>query len=545
MLPNSARIHNLKTFGCRVWVRPPGKRKTKLIPNSRKGIFLGYVPYTMRNMLWFDPETSRVKIANHARYDEGYNDLPASQIPPNVIHLQRTDNGNAPEADTIKIAASDLEFYISPFAELIHRTVKLTPRSNHPLFGFKLADDELLQRSYITAIAPNSPASKIFSTLKSTRRQLKGAYLISVNHHPVFTTEQASKALQDIQDEGVYKEIDMIFAPEQKMSIKDIRKAANDYGLFAPTTKWDDTAAIAEDDEDPPFLDREQINMLNGTKFTTEEINQHFREMQNIRQEIKSRNLNNIRAKIERQLAPTEDDMDISIPTLDIQSLKAITKLRHPELFEDNSHDSFDQADISTELIELMINAIQSKETTPEEQALGYFTRRKLKSLNTWKEWKAGETQQIDQFTELQMFGEPILLDQKHKHIILRPHWQYNVKRNGTRRARLCCNGSKLAAPILHALAMTYSSCVEHPIQRLFFAISAQLNLKVYGGDAKDAYAHSPGSHIPTYMSIDDAYAEWHYERYGKHIDRKLVLPIQRALQGSPESGRLWEEHCN
>ena len=59
-------FHNLKTFGCRVWVRPPGKRKTKLIPNSRKGIFLGYVPYTMRNILWFDPHTSRVKIANHA-----------------------------------------------------------------------------------------------------------------------------------------------------------------------------------------------------------------------------------------------------------------------------------------------------------------------------------------------------------------------------------------------------------------------------------------------------------------------------------------------
>ena len=74
----------------------------------------------------------------------------------------------------------------------------------------------------------------------------------------------------------------MIFAPEQKMSIKDIRKAANDYGLFAPTTKWDDTAAIAEDDEDPPFLDREQLNMLNGTKFTPEELNQHLREMRNI-----------------------------------------------------------------------------------------------------------------------------------------------------------------------------------------------------------------------------------------------------------------------
>ena len=98
----------------------------------------------MQNILWFDPETSRVKIANHARYDEGYNDLPSSQIPPNVIHLQRTDNGEAPEEDTFKISTTDLQFYINPFAELIHRTVKLTPPLKHPLFGFQLSDDELL-----------------------------------------------------------------------------------------------------------------------------------------------------------------------------------------------------------------------------------------------------------------------------------------------------------------------------------------------------------------------------------------------------------------
>ena len=57
---------HLRTFGCRVWVRPPGKRKAKLKPNSRKGIFLGYVPYTTRNILWYDVETSRIKIATHA-----------------------------------------------------------------------------------------------------------------------------------------------------------------------------------------------------------------------------------------------------------------------------------------------------------------------------------------------------------------------------------------------------------------------------------------------------------------------------------------------
>ena len=77
-------LSNLRTFGCRVWVRPSTKRVAKLIPNSKKGIFLGYVPYTTRNILWYDLETSKVKIATHARFDEGMNDLPISDIPPNV-----------------------------------------------------------------------------------------------------------------------------------------------------------------------------------------------------------------------------------------------------------------------------------------------------------------------------------------------------------------------------------------------------------------------------------------------------------------------------
>ena len=33
---------------------------------------------------------------------------------------------------------------------------------------------------------------------------------------------------------------------------------------------------------------------------------------------------------------------------------------------------------------------------TPKEEALGYFTRRKLKKLSTWNEWEAGEHKQIN-----------------------------------------------------------------------------------------------------------------------------------------------------
>jgi len=43
----------LRAFGCQAWVRPPGQQSAELIPNSRKGIFLGFIPNTDNNILWY------------------------------------------------------------------------------------------------------------------------------------------------------------------------------------------------------------------------------------------------------------------------------------------------------------------------------------------------------------------------------------------------------------------------------------------------------------------------------------------------------------
>ena len=59
-----------RTFGCRVWVRPPGRCSAKFRINSRECTFLGFLPNTTTNILWYDAETNRVKIAKHARFDE-------------------------------------------------------------------------------------------------------------------------------------------------------------------------------------------------------------------------------------------------------------------------------------------------------------------------------------------------------------------------------------------------------------------------------------------------------------------------------------------
>jgi len=46
-------------------------------------------------------------------------------------------------------------------------------------------------------------------------------------------------------------------------------------------------------------------------------------------------------------------------------------------------------------------------------------------------------------------------------------------------------------------------------------------------------------------MKLDDAFQDWCLERTGVLLDKDLVLPALRALQGHPEATRLWEEHSS
>ena len=90
-------------------------------------------------------------------------------------------------------------------------------------------------------------------------------------------------------------------------------------------------------------------------------------------------------ARIQSTQYSTEDDMDFHATSLDINSLRAITKIQEKSHFP-NLDLSISPEYLPTGLIHLTINYIQSKSTTPENQVLGHFTRRNLKILSTWYE---------------------------------------------------------------------------------------------------------------------------------------------------------------
>ena len=102
-----------------------------------------------------------VKIAKHAKFDEGMNDIPLDQLPPNAMQLQRSELGNQLPADKQEINSSDLTFTISPFDTIMTKEIRMS--CNSRTFGLHLKTDEINQRTYIENITPNSSAGKSFN----------------------------------------------------------------------------------------------------------------------------------------------------------------------------------------------------------------------------------------------------------------------------------------------------------------------------------------------------------------------------------------------
>jgi hypothetical protein len=189
---------------------------------------------------------------------------------------------------------------------------------------------------------------------------------------------------------------------------------------------------------------------------------------------------------------------------------------------------------------------LQTADMTPEERRLSKFSHRTLQHLPNWTTWDAAFNAQLDTHCTAGLFGQPVPRPKPIDGVppnILRIQWSNVIKPDGTRKARACLNGSKWAAPHLRQFAQTYASCIEQPCMRMFFAIAAAKGLVVTSADTTNPYQQSPPPTQKCYMMINDAFRSWYQKRYGVDVDPKThIVPLERAMQGYPEAGALWEE---
>lgn len=94
------------------------------------------------------------------------NNLPPDLIPPNVVHLQHTQNGEPLPAESEEMDVAEFTFHLNPFLFTMVKGIPVT--CENPDFGITLASDELNHRAYITDVKENSTADKLCATHRST-----------------------------------------------------------------------------------------------------------------------------------------------------------------------------------------------------------------------------------------------------------------------------------------------------------------------------------------------------------------------------------------
>ncbi len=167
------------------------------------------------------------------------------------------------------------------------------------------------------------------------------------------------------------------------------------------------------------------------------------------------------------------------------------------------------------------------------------LTRKFLQKQDDWNDWYQSEHKQLDQYEAQGTLGAPCVLPPGAN--LLPLLWTYMIKDDGTKKARCVCNGSpKMKGTV--TLGDTYAGSLEQTGSRIFWAATAINNFITIGADVSNAFAEAPPPKAPLYVSIDQPYRDWYKKKYPNKppLSDSHVLPVHGALQGHPESARLW-----
>jgi len=171
------------------------------------------------------------------------------------------------------------------------------------------------------------------------------------------------------------------------------------------------------------------------------------------------------------------------------------------------------------------------------------LTRGKLKTAPDWSEWQQSEGVMLDQYEEQGLFGEPVPATDKDA--IFNLVWMYVDKElDKQKKARCTCDGSTRGGQV-RVLDYTYANCVDQTSSRIFYAVAAAENLLVYGANVANAFGEAPPQKQGFYIRPDKAFIDWWASKGRPPIPPGRVIPVLKAMQGHPESPRLWERHVD
>jgi len=190
---------------------PAGRRQAKPISDGRKGINLGYAG-SMKNILFWDPKTEKVRECLHVIFKEAMNDLPFNEKPPNAHLLDCLKTGKLDEIDIGEMPLPDLDVSTCPFVETKRVTVHVDYEHDFPL-GLTFHTCTRLHHAYVhRAIRP--PVG--FHTTHSFKSQFIGAYIVSLNDSPIFDVQDIDAIVDRLASSATAPDTVVLeLAPEQ------------------------------------------------------------------------------------------------------------------------------------------------------------------------------------------------------------------------------------------------------------------------------------------------------------------------------------------
>ena len=479
--PNLSR---LRTWGCTVYVRDKAVRSNKLDNDTCVGTFLGYSG-TTKNAIYLNNETGQIRVGTHVKFDEA-NQLQKKRPPQAILLSQAFGNDEKDALVTISPKLSEDDIGISLYAsdKLLTNMVKI-PNGTSTL-GLELSekDGDIIIQDILndSLLARHLPFYKRF---KFTR-------LLELDGVSIKSLSDCCVAERDI-----------------------IKRASEDKNgtQFSFKCSFDPSWSFRDIDDGAPTLNLDQFRHVN--------------------------------AILHDDTCPSgicDDDFDD-------QSVTTIELITDDIPFDDAYQDLDDIQDCQFyNCVQDRVHRItidESKLTHPKvDIPTGKLNRRKLLQLSDPVVWKGAEQKQLESHHRLKALLKPCRLPRNAN--LMNFQWAYKLKSDGTPKARCALDGSprQISRRNLQ-INKTYSACVDQVANRIFWSISSSLNNIICGIDIVNGYAHAPPPDIPTYLVIDDQYADWYFNKFNEEIDRDLVIPVGKALQGHPEAGASFSKMVN
>ena len=222
-----------------------------------------------------------------------------------------------------------------------------------------------------------------FGSVPKAKKKLIGRYIVAINDRPCFHKDDAVDALCALYNANAVN-FTITVANEPKLLAPELWRNLEELDLYTPRRL---PSPDPTDEEDhTPDLSLEYIRHIAALHSS------RFKTAQRLRQQDST---------------STDDDSTSSFDSA-------------ASLDPSDPNSTFSPEYLPTDVMALAINAIRSSHTTTDEQSLGHFTRRKLKQLDTWPEWRKGEVDQLDKMERLGMYGKPC--KRPPNAIVLRPH---------------------------------------------------------------------------------------------------------------------------